>query len=139
LLRHEASFADGQLTDALRHLASDHTTDPRVKKKLLAVFASWHNQFKGDPSMSLVANMYKHTRTDTNSGHRADTSQLATENEYERRRREEKLAIEENKRKAKEAEKSRRLEESKKKRSRSKRKLVNFEQVVYAAIIYPIN
>ena len=56
------TFADGQLTDALRHLATDPMTDKKVKKKLLLVLASWHEQFKGDPSMNMVANLYKQYR-----------------------------------------------------------------------------
>lgn len=54
-----ATFADGQLTDAIRHLASDASADKKVKKKLLHVLASWRDQFKTDPSMSLVAGLYR--------------------------------------------------------------------------------
>ncbi|KAJ7631181.1 hypothetical protein FB45DRAFT_559037 [Roridomyces roridus] len=55
----QTTFADGQLTDALKHLANDSFTDKKVKKKLLLVLASWHDQFKSDPSMSIVAGLYK--------------------------------------------------------------------------------
>ncbi|KAF7979379.1 hypothetical protein HWV62_42466 [Athelia sp. TMB] len=57
-----ATFADGQLTDALKHLASDPHTDPKVKKKLLFVFASWHTQFKDDPKMSIISGFWNHYR-----------------------------------------------------------------------------
>lgn len=39
-------------------LANDSSTDPKVKKKLVSVLGAWHSQFKDDPSMSLVANLY---------------------------------------------------------------------------------
>ncbi|KIY51251.1 hypothetical protein FISHEDRAFT_37537 [Fistulina hepatica ATCC 64428] len=58
----QTSFADGQLTDAFKHLATDPHTDKKVKRKLLLVLASWHEQFKGDPSMSAVTGLYKQCR-----------------------------------------------------------------------------
>lgn len=57
-----ASFADHQLTDALKNLAADPATDHKVKKKLASVLAAWHLQFKDDPSMTLVANLYSTLR-----------------------------------------------------------------------------
>ena len=59
-----ATFADSHLTDALKHLASDPNTDKRVNKKLLLVLKSWRDQFKSDPSMTLVAGLYKQCRGD---------------------------------------------------------------------------
>jgi LAS seventeen-binding protein 5 len=56
------SFADAQLTDALKNLQSDPNTNEGVKKKLTAVLASWHSQFKDDPGMAYVANLYKPPR-----------------------------------------------------------------------------
>ncbi|GJE85873.1 hypothetical protein PsYK624_019520 [Phanerochaete sordida] len=58
----QSSFADSQLTDAIKMLGTDPTTDPKVKKKLLSVLASWNNEFKNDPSMSLVANLFNQVR-----------------------------------------------------------------------------
>ncbi|KAH8835457.1 hypothetical protein DL96DRAFT_1574295 [Flagelloscypha sp. PMI_526] len=55
----QTTFADGQLTDALRALSSDPYADPKVKKKLNLVLASWHQQFKNDPYMSNVTSLYK--------------------------------------------------------------------------------
>ncbi|CCL98118.1 uncharacterized protein FIBRA_00112 [Fibroporia radiculosa] len=55
----QTTFADHQLTDALKMLATESTSDPKVKKKVVIVLNSWHLQFKDDPSMSLVANLYK--------------------------------------------------------------------------------
>jgi hypothetical protein len=53
------SFADSQLTDAIKHLASGSSTDPGVKKKTLQVLRGWQDQFKDDPGMQYVAKIYK--------------------------------------------------------------------------------
>ena len=131
-----ATFADGQLTDAIRHLASDSSTDVKVKRKLIAVLASWRNQFKDDHSMTLVANLYKQCRPSEPARRSVDHEVEARESEYEKRRREEKIAKEEAKKKAKldkEAEKERLKNEEAARRQRAKdkttRKPFNFEQV----------
>ena len=54
-----ASFADDHLTDAIKNLSADHAADMKVRKKLMAVLASWQEQFQSDPSMSTVAGLYK--------------------------------------------------------------------------------
>ena len=54
-----ATFADGYLTDAIKTLATDTSTDPKVRKKMISILASWQMQFKSDPAMSLVAGLYK--------------------------------------------------------------------------------
>ncbi|KAG6862158.1 hypothetical protein C0995_004240 [Termitomyces sp. Mi166 len=54
-----SNFADEQLTDAIRNLSADHSVDKKVRKKLMAVLASWQEQFKSDPSMSVIAGLYK--------------------------------------------------------------------------------
>ncbi|KAJ7786545.1 hypothetical protein B0H16DRAFT_1294617 [Mycena metata] len=56
------TFADGQLTDTLKNLANDPSTDKKVKKKLIFILGSWAEQFKSEPSMSAVSGLYKHTR-----------------------------------------------------------------------------
>jgi hypothetical protein len=58
-----ATFADGQLTEALKHLATDASADAKVRKKVIAVLASWHSQFKSDPSMTVVAGLLHECRT----------------------------------------------------------------------------
>jgi len=129
----QTTFADGQLTDALRSLASDPTTDPKVKRKLNHVFASWHQQFKDDPSMALIAGFYKPPkRASAPPPPRASLDVTPRENEYEKQR----VAKEEAKRKAKELKEAERLErlkreqDAKKKQTqgKSKRKPFNFEQ-----------
>jgi hypothetical protein len=128
-----ATFADGQLTDALRGLASDSTTDPKIKRKLNHVFASWHHQFKDDPSMALVAGFYKQPRRAPPPPRRTSFDVATRENEYEKQR----LAKEEAKRKAKESKETEKLEKLKREQDakkkqiqgKSKRKPFNFEQV----------
>ena len=60
------TFADGHLTDAFKNIANDPNADKRVKKKLILVLASWRDQFSSDPSMTLVAGLYKQCRGDSN-------------------------------------------------------------------------
>lgn len=69
-----ATFADGQLTDALKNIAADSTADKRVKKKLLLVLGSWRDQFKSDPSMSLIAGLYNQC---SKSGRRLSHQELS--------------------------------------------------------------
>jgi len=140
----QTTFADGQLTDALKHLATDSGTNPKVKKKLIAVFASWHSQFKTDPSMSLVAGLYKQHRPADRRRSRqqsadADVEQMLSNMgigerpgedisravEYERKRKE-KEEKELAKKKAKEAKGMK--EEAKRKRTRSRRQPFDFEK-----------
>lgn len=133
----QTTFADSQLTDAIKNLASDPSTDPKVKKKLLSVLASWKNQFQGDPSMAFVANLYSQCRprtsrtVDPSSIWAQDTESQRASLEYERRKREEKEKKEEAKRKAKEEkerEKMKREEELRKAKTRVRRKPFDFEK-----------
>ncbi|TFK56705.1 hypothetical protein OE88DRAFT_1730168 [Heliocybe sulcata] len=133
----QTTFADSQLTDAIKSLSSDPSTDPKVKKKLLSVLASWKNQFQGDPSMSLVANLYNQcrprtsARVDPSSVWANDTESQRASLEYDKKKREEKEKKEEAKRKAKEEkerEKQKREEELRKAKMRTKRRPFDFEK-----------
>lgn len=53
-------FQDGNLTDALKNLASDLAASKRVRKKLLLVLLAWDEQYKDDPNMNFVAGVLKH-------------------------------------------------------------------------------
>lgn len=125
-----ASFADGQLTDAIRHLAnnSDGTVDKRVQKKTLAVLLSWHEQFKGDPSMIMVANLYlqckreKPRTVDPVDTLGAEEAKRRAEKEEAKRRA--KLEKEQAKERARKEE-----EERRKQRNRPRRQPFNFEAV----------
>ncbi|KAI0328506.1 seryl-tRNA synthetase [Cubamyces sp. BRFM 1775] len=135
----QTSFADHQLTDALKNLASDPATDHKVKKKLASVLAAWHIQFKDDPSMTLVANLYKQCKVAQSN--RVSMDRRAVDNvnaglgldaEYlERKRKEEEARKkrEEEKRKAKEEkERRKREEEERRRKPKTKRKPFNFEE-----------
>lgn len=70
----QGSFADDRLTEHLKRMGSDSHTDQRVKKRLLSLLASWQRQFKDDPSMRSVANLYNQFK----SSHQ-NTSQINRE------------------------------------------------------------
>jgi hypothetical protein len=54
----QQSFADDRLTERLKIMATDSMTDEKVRKTLMSVLGSWHRQFKDNPSMKLVADLY---------------------------------------------------------------------------------
>lgn len=150
-----ASFADNQLTDALRNLSTEPGVDPKVKRKLVNVLAAWHAQFKDDPSMSLVANMYNTVKPSSSAVSRAarrseedmyqiDAAGLGMQDE-ERRRKEEKERKEkekEERRKAKEAKEAERLrqkkavQEKRRSKGKTKRQPFNFEQVRAGLLVW---
>ena len=138
-----ASFADTQLIDALKGLAHDPSTDSKVRKKLMSVLASWHLQFKDQPSMSTVAGLYRQSKPSEIARNRLyndpvlQSAGLDPHGEIERRRREEKEKErqkrekeKEEKRAAKEAKEKARAD-AKRKGQGVKRKPFNFEQVCY--------
>jgi flagellar biosynthesis GTPase FlhF len=124
-------FVDGYLTDVLRNMSNDPTIEQKVKKKLMRVLAAWHVQYKDDPSMKTVANLYKHSKSDANAVRRPEP-QSPKEDEVEAAKRKSK---EEAQRKA--GEEAERLKKEKKKKregagkSKTKRKPFNFEEVPY--------
>ncbi|KAI9460567.1 hypothetical protein BJY52DRAFT_1185932 [Lactarius psammicola] len=110
----QSTFADGQLTDALKNLATDSTTDPKVKKKVLAVLASWSRQFKDDRSAAAIAGLYRQVKpAEPPRRSAADREQMAErvrdaeqkrkEKETKRRVKEERLKLEEEARRKKAA------------------------------------
>jgi len=54
----QASFANDQLTERIKLMSQDPMIDEQVKRKLMAVLGSWHRQFKDDPKMHAVSNLY---------------------------------------------------------------------------------
>lgn len=133
-----ATFADGQLIDAIKQLAADPTTDQKVKKKLMAVLASWHSQFKDDPSMSVVTGLFRQCRpADRRSqgySHSADPLSHGPSSDYERKmkeRDEKELAKQRAKREKQEAkQRARKAEEdARKKKARSRKAPFDFEAV----------
>ncbi|PCH34015.1 hypothetical protein WOLCODRAFT_135449 [Wolfiporia cocos MD-104 SS10] len=133
----QTSFADSHLTDAMRMLATESTTDAKVKKKLTFVLTSWHVQYKDDPTMSFVANLYKtcgvggpqrtsgnyqrrslgHDGSAHDSGHEAEERRKREEKERERLQKEaERKRKEEDKIKAKEEKERRKRDEEARRR-----------------------
>ncbi|KAG1784185.1 hypothetical protein EV702DRAFT_957684 [Suillus placidus] len=132
----QTTFADGQLIDAIKQLAADPTTDQKVKKKLMAVLASWHAQFKDDPSMSVVAGLFRQYRpADRRSqgySNNADPLSHGPSSDYERKMKEKdekELAKQRTKREKQEAkQRARKAEEdARKKKGRSRRAPFDFE------------
>ena len=128
---HIGSFADGQLTDALKHLATDYTTDPKVRKKVLAVLASWSRQFKDDRGAAGIAGLYRQVKPTGSEGNREALAERERESEKRRKEKEE----------AKWKAKEKRLEEARVKkkaaasRTATSRKQFNFELV--CVFIFP--
>jgi hypothetical protein len=128
-------FADAQLTDAIKHLAADPGLDPKVRRKLINVLASWFRQFKGDPDMNAIANLYK-TARDPNGvtlyeGSDAVKAQREKEREQLLQRAREQQEAKERLRKEKEEAKSKKAAERARshQQQRQPRKLFNFEEV----------
>ena len=133
-LRHRSgTFADGQLTDALKNLATDRTTDPKVKKKVLAVLASWSRQFKDDRNAAAIAGLYRQVKPAEPPRRSAVEREQLAEREREA---EQKRTAKETKQKAKE-ERLRLEEEARRKKVSSRtttttRKPFDFEQVGFS-------
>ncbi|KAH9982882.1 hypothetical protein BGW80DRAFT_1555903 [Lactifluus volemus] len=114
----QSSFADTQLTDALRNLATDSATDRKVKKKVLAVLASWSRQFKDDRSAAGIASLYRQVKSVEPSRGTDVNREASTEREREAEARQKEKEVA--KRKAKE-ERLRREEEARRKKAASKK------------------
>ncbi|KAG6821395.1 hypothetical protein H0H93_014192 [Arthromyces matolae] len=112
-----SSFADGQLTDAIKNLSADHSADKKVRKKLLAVLASWHEQFKSDPSMSAIAGLYKQCSREGRRQSYHDVAHLIGMPLEEKKKKDEEEAKQAVKREKEQA-KARKLDEERQKRLR---------------------
>ncbi|THH23084.1 hypothetical protein EUX98_g8090 [Antrodiella citrinella] len=131
-------------------------TDPKVKRKLMSVLAAWNSQFKDDPTMSLVAGLYKQCkpleapgrartmdapiRARTQDAVALDVSGIDYDAEHNERKRERKEEEKRKAREAKEAKESEKLklikqrEEARRRKSaqgKTNRKPFNFEQARY--------
>lgn len=130
LLCYLVAFSDGTLTDALRLIGADITVNKRVKKKLVLVLSSWKEQYASEPSMSLVAGLYKQCRVaEKHEKHLYDMVGLDHAAEK-------KIVEKEERKKARAAEKEAakeraRREEEERRRNKNKPKRVpfNFERV----------
>lgn len=108
-------------------MGNDPITEQKVKKKLIRILASWHAQYKDDPSMKTAASLYKQHRSDAHSLWRPDT-QVPKSEEQEAARRKSKEA----RRKEKEEAEKLKLKEKRESAGRLKpknKKPFNFEEV----------
>ncbi|ESK98076.1 vhs domain protein [Moniliophthora roreri MCA 2997] len=119
------TFADGQLTDALRQIATDRSADKRVQKKLKLVLLSWHEQFKSEPSMRTVSDLYLMFKEKRYSSEDPmgvmDPAALQARAEKEAKRK----AKQEKEERARQEEEERKRQ---KQRAKTKRQPFNFEQ-----------
>ncbi|KZV87756.1 hypothetical protein EXIGLDRAFT_767437 [Exidia glandulosa HHB12029] len=127
----QTTFSDDRLIDAIRNLATDPSTDIRVKKKLMSVLASWHRQFKDDPSMKTIANLYKTCKSDSRVDSAvvqglllADPKDMERQKEERRRKRKE----EEDARRREKEEAKRKERERRERANRPRRPPFNFEK-----------
>ncbi|CCO34638.1 Protein lsb5 [Rhizoctonia solani AG-1 IB] len=116
----QSTFANDQLVDRIKLMSQDPMTDEHVKRKLMSVLASWHRQFKEDPKMHTVSNLYlqcgggkKATPAQTTTSPRPHAETLYEQ--HQRRAEEEARARAERKAKEREAkeEEKRKLKEEK--------------------------
>lgn len=115
-------------------MGNDLTIEPKVKKKLIRILASWHAQYKDDPSMKTAANLYKQHKTDARSVWRPE-AQIPRNEELEAAKRKSKDEARQKAREEREASERLKREEKKKKREaagkpKPKRKPFNFEEVL---------
>ncbi|GFZ48656.1 hypothetical protein JCM24511_06405 [Saitozyma sp. JCM 24511] len=55
----QLNWADQQILGRLKDMAQDSLIDPKVKKRLILVFHAWSIQYKDEPRMTQVANLYR--------------------------------------------------------------------------------
>jgi hypothetical protein len=128
----QSTFADGHLTDTLKTLASDPAVDKRVKKKLTLVLGSWKEQYKDDPSMSVVAGLYRQCIGEGKRLSQKDVAHLiGVDTSAEDKRRQEKQEAKQKAKLEAKQERARREQEALKQeatRNKPKRAPFNFEQ-----------
>ncbi|PWN48610.1 hypothetical protein IE53DRAFT_412194 [Violaceomyces palustris] len=56
--RFQTSFANDMLVERIKLMSQDELVDASVRKLLMRVLLSWHQQFKDDPSMKVVSGLY---------------------------------------------------------------------------------
>lgn len=78
------------MTDALKTIANDPNSDRRVKKKLTLVLAFWRDQYKDDPSMSVVASLHKQCIGGRPPGHQEMAHLIGVDLGAEERKKQEK-------------------------------------------------
>lgn len=125
--RFQATFANDQLVDRIKIMSQDQLVDASVRRLLMRVLLSWHQQFKDDPSMKLVTGLYAAC-----GGGRKSEIQKKNEAAEAYRKMQEKQRVEAQIRSDRKAAELLQKEEDKKrkggKKSGTKRPAFNFEQ-----------
>lgn len=124
--RFQTTFANDQLVDRIKIMSQDQLVDASVRKLLMRVLLSWHQQFKDDPSMKMVAGLYHAC-----GGGKKSEAQRKNEAAEAYRKLQEKQRIEAQIRSDRKAAEALQKEEEKKSKLRkkgSKRPAFNFEQ-----------
>ncbi|CBQ72069.1 conserved hypothetical protein [Sporisorium reilianum SRZ2] len=125
--RFQTTFANDQLVDRIKIMSQDQLVDASVRKLLMRVLLSWHQQFKDDPSMKMVAGLYHAC-----GGGKKSEAQRKNEAAEAYRKLQEKQRVEAQIRSDREAAEQLQKEEEKKSKLRKqkgvKRPTFNFEQ-----------
>lgn len=125
--RFQTTFANDQLVDRIKIMSQDQLVDASVRRLLMRVLLSWHQQFKNDPSMKMVAGLYAAC-----GGGKKSEAQKKNEAAEAYRKLQEKQRIEAQIRSDRKAAEQLQKEEDKKNKLRSKkgvkRPTFNFEQ-----------
>ncbi|SPO22043.1 uncharacterized protein UTRI_02040_B [Ustilago trichophora] len=124
--RFQTTFANDQLVDRIKIMSQDQLVDASVRKLLMRVLLSWHQQFKDDPSMKMVAGLYHAC-----GGGKKSEAQRKNEAAEAYRKLQEKQRIEAQIRSDRKAAEALQKEEEKKSKLRkkgTKRPAFNFEQ-----------
>ncbi len=56
--RFQNTFANDQLVERIKIMSQDQLVDASVRRLLMRVLLSWHQQFKDDPTKKMVAGLY---------------------------------------------------------------------------------
>ncbi|KAG8736084.1 putative actin patch assembly and actin polymerization protein [Ceratobasidium sp. 414] len=139
----QATFANDQLIDRIKLMSQDPMTDEQVKRKLMAVLGSWYRQFKDDPKMHAISNLYvqcgggRKSTGPTSTSPRPNAESLYEQHQRDtdeearargERKAQERAAKEEEKRKQKEEKlAAKACEKERKARSQPARKPFNYE------------
>ncbi|KAN0060339.1 hypothetical protein ACQY0O_007668 [Thecaphora frezii] len=125
----QTTFANDQLVERLKLMSQDELVDASVRRLLMRVLLAWHQQYKDDPSMRLVAGLY----AACGGGRKSDAQKKSEAAEAYRKREEEARREAQIRSDRKAAERLQKLEEKeaakrKKNGTAAKRPAFNFQQ-----------
>lgn len=127
--RFQTTFADTQLVERIKLMSQDPLVDASVRKKLMRILLSWHLQFRGEPTMRLVAGLY----TACGGGRKSDAQLKSEASETFKKRKEQEETERQMRIDRKAAERLQKEEDMKMEKERKKggykRPYFNFEKV----------